>query len=89
MLKVKVNKNYHGVLSVRDYDCVKAMKQGGMAIVHKNKVVLEITPDALDHALQTNRNPSIKSKFPPYKSYSLVDFRYNKKENEGIQASLI
>ena len=44
MHKVKVNKNYNGLLSVRDYDCVKAIHNGGLAIVHKNKVVLEVSP---------------------------------------------
>jgi hypothetical protein len=89
MYKVKVNKNYNGMLSVRDYDCVKGIHNGGLAIVHKNKVVLEVDPKSLKHALSSNRNKLLKSKFPPYKDYKLVDFRYSKEENNDTQATLL
>ena len=89
MHKVKVNKNYNGLLSVRDYDCVKAIHNGGLAIVHKNKVVLEVSPESLKHALNGNKNKTNKSKFPPYKEYKLVDFRYSKEENEDRQKSFL
>ena len=81
MHTVKVNKNYNGLLSVRDYDCVKGINNGGLAIVHKNKVVLEVSPESLKNEL--------RSKFPPYKEYKLVDFRYSKEENEDKQASFL
>lgn len=89
MHKVKVNKNYHGMLSVRDYDCVKAIHEGGLIIIYKNKTALEVSPESLNHALEINRNPMIKSKFPPHKTYSLVDFRYSKEENNDKQVSLL
>ena len=89
MHKVKVNKNYNGLLSVRDYDCVKAIHNGGLVIVHKNKVVLEVSPESLKHALNGNTNKANKSKFPPYKEYKLVDFRYSKEENEDRQKSFL
>ena len=89
MHKVKVNKNYNGLLSVRDYDCVKAIHNGGLAIFHKNKVVLEVSPESLKHAIIGNPNKANKSKFPPYKEYKLVDFRYSKEENEDRQKSFL
>ena len=89
MHTVKVNKNYNGLLSVRDYDCVKGINNGGLAIVHKNKVVLEVSPESLKNALNNNKNKANRSKFPPYKEYKLVDFRYSKEENEDKQASFL
>ena len=88
MLKEKVNKYYNGFLSVRDYVCKKAIKKGGLQIIHKNKIALEITPEQLQNALETNRNVICKSKFPPYKEYSLVDFRYKKEKETGQQTLL-
>jgi hypothetical protein len=89
MHKVKVNKNYHGVLSVRDYDCIKGVKLGGMQIVHNGKIVLEIDPDGLNMALRNNPNKANKSKFPPFNTYKLVDFRYSKEEADEKQATLL
>ena len=77
------------MLSVRDYDCVKAIKLGGMQIVHNGKVVLEVDPQGLDMALRNNPNKANKSKFPPFNTYKLVDFRYSKEEMEDKQTSLL
>mgnify|MGYP006969459750 CR=1 FL=1 len=77
MHKVKVNKYYHGMLSVRDYDCEKAMKMGGLQIIHKGS------------ALINNKNKPTKSKFPPYKKYRLVDFRFTQKHEAGEQQELL
>ena len=54
------------MLSVRDYDCVKAIKLGGMQIVHNGKIVLEVDPQGLNMALRNNPNKANKSKFPPF-----------------------
>ena len=86
MHKVKVNKYYHGMLSVRDYDCEKGMRLGGLQIGHKGKVVLEVSPASLGLALVNNKNKPTKSKFPPYKMYKLVDFRFTQKD-EGTEQS--
>jgi|TARA_B100001248_G_C27299856_1_gene416583 hypothetical protein len=89
MHQVKVNKYYHGMLSVRDYDCEKAMKMGGLQIIHKGKIVLEVGPASLGSALINNKNKPTKSKFPPYKTYRLVDFRFTQKQEAGEQQELL
>ena len=89
MHKVKVNKHYNGLLSVRDYECIKGMKQGGLIIEHKGKIAITVQPDSIRNALQSNKNKSLKSKFPPYSSYRLVDFRFSGFKNNEKQRNLI
>tara|TARA_R100001377_G_scaffold54469_2_gene32162 strand:- start:682 stop:951 length:270 start_codon:yes stop_codon:yes gene_type:complete len=89
MHKVKVKKNYNGLLSVRDYDCVKGVQSGGLAVVYGNKIVMEVDPESLKHALRNNKNKANRSKFPPHKEYKLVDFRFSKEENDDKQVSLL
>ena len=89
MHKVKVNKYYNGLLSVLDYDCVKAMQKGGLQIEQEGKIVLEVDNKSIDYALKNNPNKAIRSKFAKAKPYKLVDFRYSRKEKGADQLSLI
>tara|TARA_R100001510_G_C7640998_1_gene198631 strand:- start:165 stop:428 length:264 start_codon:yes stop_codon:yes gene_type:complete len=87
MFKVKVKKYYNGLLSVRDNHCRDGIKAGGLQIEHQGKIVLEVDVDSLKSALD-HGGTKVKSKFPPYKEYRLIDFRY-KKEKENKQQSLL
>tara|TARA_R110002020_G_scaffold43261_5_gene125992 strand:+ start:2480 stop:2752 length:273 start_codon:yes stop_codon:yes gene_type:complete len=78
MLNKTITKLWQGhLISIRDYDVVKGINQGGI-VVHHNGDTMTLSVEALKHGRQLTKN--IKSKFPNSKSYGLVDFEWKPKD---------
>jgi len=78
IVKKKVTKLYQGFLvSIRDYERDKAIKQGGMIIIHDNQKMY-FSPKALERLQPSTK--IFKSKFG--KDYRLIDIRWNPDDNK-------
>tara|TARA_B100000424_G_scaffold125470_1_gene95072 strand:- start:393 stop:653 length:261 start_codon:yes stop_codon:yes gene_type:complete len=60
-------------LSVRDYEVRKAIKQGGMTLIHNDRKMI-LSVEDLKKLKPTGR--IIKSKFPKSPDYQLVDITF-------------
>ena len=79
VFKKKVTKLYQGFLvSIRDYERDKAIKQGGMIIMHQNQTMY-FSPKALQKLQPSTK--IFKSKFG--KDYRLIDIRWNPDNNKN------
>tara|TARA_Y100000114_G_C11662026_1_gene279504 strand:- start:513 stop:815 length:303 start_codon:yes stop_codon:yes gene_type:complete len=77
VFKKEVTKLYQGFLvSIRDYERDKAVKQGGMILIH-NKQTMYFSPKALKELKPSTK--IFKSKFG--KDYRLIDIRWNPSDN--------
>tara|TARA_R100001460_G_scaffold2629_3_gene8416 strand:+ start:4119 stop:4379 length:261 start_codon:yes stop_codon:yes gene_type:complete len=77
VLRKKVTKLYHGFLvSIRDYERDKAIKQGGMIIMHDNQTMY-FSPKDLKELKPSTK--IFKSKFG--KDYRLIDIRWKPRDN--------
>lgn len=77
-MKVTVTKNYHGVLSVREYQYEKAIKSGeDLIIVHNGEEFVIPNKEIKERGKPSNVAPV--SKFNG-RSYRLIDFRMPKKK---------
>ena len=78
VFRKKVTKLYQGFLvSIRDYERDKAVKQGGMIIMHDNQTMYFST-EALQKLQPSTK--IFKSKFG--KDYRLIDIRWNPKNKD-------
>ena len=78
VFRKKVTKLYQGFLvSIRDYERDKAIKQGGMIILHNNQTMY-FSPKALERLQPSTK--IFKSKFG--KDYRLIDIRWNPDNND-------
>tara|TARA_R100000654_G_scaffold22223_3_gene44506 strand:+ start:799 stop:1065 length:267 start_codon:yes stop_codon:yes gene_type:complete len=79
VFKKEVTKLYQGFLvSIRDYERDKAIKQGGMILIH-NKQTMYFSPQALQKLKPSTK--IFKSKFG--KDYRLIDIRWNPDDNKN------
>mgnify|MGYP003113994411 CR=1 FL=1 len=79
VFRKKVTKLYQGFLvSIRDYERDKAIKQGGMILMHDNKTMF-FSPKALKELKPSTK--IFKSKFG--KDYRLIDIRWNPDNNKN------
>ena len=78
VFRKKVTKLYQGFLvSIRDYERDKAVKQGGMIIMHDNQTMY-FSIEALQRLQPSTK--IFKSKFG--KDYRLIDIRWNPKNKD-------
>jgi hypothetical protein len=75
MKTVKVKKNWHGKVSVKDYELNDAISQGGLIIKHDG-YLMEVGIDVIKQKLQGSPDsPLQKSKYNT-KPYYLYDFTW-------------
>lgn len=83
----RVDKNFKGYTSVRDYIVDDAIKRGeGLIIIHKGKF-MTIELEELKHAKQFHTT-KFESKFKPGQEYCLVDFKFIPDEEKAKQGDL-
>ena len=79
VFKKKVTKLYQGFLvSIRDYERDKAIKQGGMILMHQDRTMFFSPKDLRELKPSTK---IFKSKFG--KDYRLIDIRWNPNHNDS------
>lgn len=74
-LELEIKKIWHNSkVSIRGYLVRKAIKDKQPILVKNNNKKMLLSVDALQRGKIITRN--IKSKFPPYKTYDLIDYEW-------------
>jgi len=81
MKTVKVKKNWHGKVSVKDYDLHQAISQGGLIIIHDG-YKMEVDIEVVKQKLKGNPDSPLQRSKHGTAPYYLYDFTWNPTTNE-------
>ena len=79
---IEIKKLWHNSkISIRGYLVRQAIKDKQPILVKHNNKKMFLSVEALERGKTLTRN--IPSKFPPYKTYDLIDYEWNPEESKG------
>jgi hypothetical protein len=86
-MNIRVDKNYHGYTSVRDYIVDGCISRNESLIINHKGEDMTVPVERLRTAKQLHTRP-MQSKYKPGQVYELVDFKFISDKNEAAQMKL-